>query len=799
MKTAGMSTRQLRNFAMEYGENLQGKTTRQVVEMIKEKTREHRCSYIDWLVAIGRGSDVTTANMLVSHAWDGMFLDLIGALELKFGKNPSCRFWIDIFVLVQSEENEAYDVNEAEDSLDTFEILVNEIGHVVVILTPFECPHFVMRSWCLYELSLALRDDLEVSVSISPSQRKRFLEYLNGGGDFMRLYNVRAENATAKIKADQDMLSERMRMDTGGLPGFNERAMECLRDWVFKEARKAFNGLAKDVRTGGELQCNLGIVLLEKGQLQDATAMLEECGKMRNIRAFRALGALYHRQGMTSTALNAYAALLDLSLRAAGPWNAQAASAFHDAGDLLFELSMFSDALLAHQKALQILQAGSADTIVQQAVQLHKVGSALLKMGRLAETLAHIQEAQRIYSDVLQRRDPLTDQQALPAADTVETADAAAAPVTIHDHSKESLLANTLCTAGLVYHRLGRHSEALRAFEDALTLLLQQAGLAELATVTAAEVEAGGGWGDLTIGGTCLRVALFYQRLGRYPEALAHFKAALRARIAVHGPTHGDIAQLLSGMARVYQDCGQLVEALTQHEEALRQWQALTGGKDHVAVAAVLSELAEAHLALNQADIALTRAAEAKEMFSRVLTRKHPRTVQAARYFDNLSRPVAAREAPPRQRRPASTSKRAAAGALKGLLAEMARAANSIGRVLCEEGRCAEALARHEEALAMRLEALGPEHPDVAATLADAAAAHCGLGQEEAALERCIEAHEVFERVLGPDHHLTIDAARLLYQLAPPPGTEVDTVIQADSEIVERVGGAERREKGKVA
>ena len=770
----GISLRQLRNYVMEYGDVLQGLTTRDVVLMIKERTNDRQCSYLDWLVAVGRGSDVAAANVFVSHAWDGLFLDLADALELAFGDSPSARFWIDIFVIHQSGEKSILAEDEAEDHLDAFEDLFRRMDRVIMVLTPFDRPHSLWRIWCLYEFSLALRDDIPITIAISPTQRRKFLEFLNEGGNFEQLYKVHAELADATETSDKRRLYSRMRQDLGGFHGFNERATDYLREWLTKASRKAFDGLAKDVRAGGELQCNLGIMLTAQSKFEAAAQMLEECAKKRNVKAVRALGKLYRRQGRTDRAMSACAALLELGVRSSGPWGALAAVAFADAGDTHLGVGIFNDALVAHLKSLDIAQVGGTGGRLGQPVLLCKIAKSLFHLGRYAESLAHLQEAHQAHKSARlgQSARSHSAEAAQPAADPHAGAGGEGGPGGGHD------LAETLYDLGQVYQRLGRQSEALGMFEEALQLIAGEVGLKEVVEETTTAAEAGGGWGDLSLGGTCLSIGLFYQRLGCYPESLVYLEAAHRARVVGLGPHHADVGRICSGMGHVYRDAGRLAEALERHEEALRVWRAGTGGGDHPGVAAVLADLAAIQAQLGRLDQALLRGGEAKEMFARTLTRKHARTVQAERFFEVLSRPAAAAAVVRHSRPPPRTSKRAAATGLRERMEEMARLVNSAGAALREQGRFAEALARHEEALAIRRAALGPEHPEVAAALADAAEAYRCQGEAQAALAKGIEAHEILERTLGPDHARTIRVSRLINELSPPPGTEVLTWMQ---------------------
>jgi len=83
----------------------------------------------------------------------------------------------------------------------------------------------------------------------------------------------------------------------------------------------------------------------------------------------------------------------------------------------------------------------------------------------------------------------------------------------------------------------------------------------------------------------------------------------------------------------------------------------------------------------------------------------------------------------------------------------VATSLNSLARVHELTGAFAEAKALHERALRIREKALGPEHPDVAASLTNLAiAVHQGMGayaEAKALFERALT---IQEKALGPDH-----------------------------------------------
>jgi tetratricopeptide (TPR) repeat protein len=91
------------------------------------------------------------------------------------------------------------------------------------------------------------------------------------------------------------------------------------------------------------------------------------------------------------------------------------------------------------------------------------------------------------------------------------------------------------------------------------------------------------------------------------------------------------------------------------------------------------------------------------------------------------------------------------------------RLLNLIGRYLTGRGLYAQALATLDRSLAIREDALGPNHPDFAMTLNDVAVVLTHLGSTASAVARVEQALAIFENALTPDH---LDVALGLYNLS---------------------------------
>jgi tetratricopeptide (TPR) repeat protein len=79
---------------------------------------------------------------------------------------------------------------------------------------------------------------------------------------------------------------------------------------------------------------------------------------------------------------------------------------------------------------------------------------------------------------------------------------------------------------------------------------------------------------------------------------------------------------------------------------------------------------------------------------------------------------------------------------------------NNLAGVAYEEGRFSDAEPIFRRALAIRVQHLGSDHPDVAETSNNLAATLCTIGRSEDAVQLYFRAKAIWEKTLGPDHPL---------------------------------------------
>jgi serine/threonine-protein kinase len=188
---------------------------------------------------------------------------------------------------------------------------------------------------------------------------------------------------------------------------------------------------------------------------------------------------------------------------------------------------------------------------------------------------------------------------------------------------------------------------------------------------------------------------------GQYRQGLAPGEALVtEAKAAGHAPL---LAQALLMLARLRDGAGEYTEAEARLREALT---AAARGREPVLMARAVSYLAHG----------LSKRSG-----------RHPEALHLAPAVDALVEAT-------------------------GDDVERALAHSTLGGVLVEVGRYDEARARHEQALALRRKALGPEHPLVADSLGQLGMVSWWQGRYEDALDKVERALALRQKVLGPEH-----------------------------------------------
>jgi hypothetical protein len=242
---------------------LRGKTTEEVVQIIKTRTKECRGSYLDWMVINDSKQAATKATIFVSHAWNESFLDLVAGIQERF-KDPTTSFWIDVFVVPQNDEDKPQGANVW---FDGFGSTLAGTKCMVAVLSTYNKPVYVTRAWCLFEFVSAMRLRKQINIILPPGEKARFVAFLVQGGNILDLFGkIDMAHAKASDPIDQRKIRQYAMEGGGGCDAVNGLVFEGMRDWAVSVAHEEYDRMPRAERSGGPLQCALGNLLYRIGR-----------------------------------------------------------------------------------------------------------------------------------------------------------------------------------------------------------------------------------------------------------------------------------------------------------------------------------------------------------------------------------------------------------------------------------------------------------------------------------------------------------------------------------------------------
>lgn len=234
-------------------------TTSEVCErIIKPQTASARCSFWEAVYAGGPSSRATLIGKpacMVSHAWQYKFTTLVAIIQRYCDQtkaNPNTTyFFLD---MISMNQHQLADVGgpdvrghmampKDEDPLaqaiankqDLHKVLLNALTNSVVsaskvllALEPWDQPLLLKRSWCLYEIWVAMKGNSKLVMAMSKDSEESFfeslLEHRSKMEDLIR--NVDARMASATKECDRIMILNAI--DEIGIDVFNRHVQQGL-------------------------------------------------------------------------------------------------------------------------------------------------------------------------------------------------------------------------------------------------------------------------------------------------------------------------------------------------------------------------------------------------------------------------------------------------------------------------------------------------------------------------------------------------------------------------------------------
>lgn len=507
---------------------LEGLSTTEVCQRFivpwTEATQTSFCEWLQWQ----EHPAIAPANIFISHAWECCFLDVMAAIveHMKQGSainrkkentaNDDPIIWFCLFCNNQHKLDEL----DFEWFHKTFQSAVADIGHTVMVMSPWDDPRPFTRAWCIWEAyASATNKDVLFEIAMSESDRLKFINDVTkdprGATDKM-LATVRAENSQCFKEEDRKKIFKVIR-ETVGFPKINSMVFEQYRSWAIRVSTHAF------------LQSMATVALLHKGQGQYAMAenLLVDCVK----RASESLGlehqstlaysnhlaCLYMDRGKPMEAHGLVVECLETRRKVLGELHADTLASMISKARWYTAMGQYSDA----QPLLEDCLSKRKKSLCMDHPDILATKNQL---GSLYMHMKNYKKAQRLYEDCLERRRWILGE----------------------NHPDFLASMNNLA---MLYYRQGKYNKALSSLEESFSKRKEILGEDHPSTMTILN-----------------NIASLKMKKGELSEALLLFEACLAKRSATLGGMHPDTLATLNNVNTVSRRL-QMVEDSGESEE----------------------------------------------------------------------------------------------------------------------------------------------------------------------------------------------------------------------------------------
>ena len=230
---------------------------------------------------------------------------------------PEPFFWFDCFVLDQHAQSS----QGAEWWRTTFKRAIGNIGHTLMMMSPWDNPIPLSRSWCLWELFCTHDTEANFSVCLGPAEQTQFRESIVSGSDIvMKAFaSIDVRKAKAGKAEDQKRILDAVEESVGS-DQLNAIALREIRTWLVSEARQLLSGAT--IKGRNQISClfkELGFYE-ECGRINDGTLVMCNTAEpsLDVGKTYNNMAMVYYEQGKHALALEFYEKSLAIKKQCVG-------------------------------------------------------------------------------------------------------------------------------------------------------------------------------------------------------------------------------------------------------------------------------------------------------------------------------------------------------------------------------------------------------------------------------------------------------------------------------------------------
>ncbi len=302
-------------------------------------------------------------------------------------------FWFDLFM---NDQNKAESKPQRWWST-TFREAIGNIGHTLVVLSPWNDPIPLTRAWCLFEILQTIENKgckFEVVMPAKEKMKIRDAVLQDYRSVQTVLCTVDAEKADAFRSQDRDMIFAAVRAMDGGFHALNTRIKALMRGWILRMITKlvAEGSKAYERRLDHAKLCTqVAGVLKKSGDFLNALQMHKIALKIRSDElgeghaetgeSWSSVGVVSKNLGRLDEALECTEKAARILERALGLTHPKTAECLNDTALVLRRIGRHSEALALCRRGLEARQSELGEEHPDTLESLSNVGVILHTLG----------------------------------------------------------------------------------------------------------------------------------------------------------------------------------------------------------------------------------------------------------------------------------------------------------------------------------------------------------------------------------------------------------------------------------
>ena len=156
---------------------------------------------------------VDDAEVYITCELTNNFLETMNTLKDHFSDKP------DVFICMDRVTHRTPSSGEGVDSvfdIDKFEERIRQIGHVVVVMSPWNNMGFLRRTALLFEIYCAYKNECKFDIALSMDEKKKLIDCVKKGGEEViqeALERIDIHTSVSNFKSLEILIKEKVKSD----------------------------------------------------------------------------------------------------------------------------------------------------------------------------------------------------------------------------------------------------------------------------------------------------------------------------------------------------------------------------------------------------------------------------------------------------------------------------------------------------------------------------------------------------------------------------------------------------------